>query len=341
MKIKIDEAKELALKVLEKSGFPEEERKLITENVMAAELAGRKSHGFNLLLSLTKMINVDHASMTVKVGGEEMQVIKETNNSLYIDAKLKPGFYVIYKSLETAIPKAKKAGIYTVGIKNAGYSTGYIGDYARKAAENDLIYIGFHSIYGDLVPFGAKKAIFGTNPITIGVPSESNPVILDMASSVATIGSVVIARNEGKKMKEGIGVDAEGKPTTEPMAVLNHGGVLPIAGHKGSGLAFMVELLGGALTASAIGFIKPGAWGSFYILVNPEMFRPVAEFKADVSLAIRELKNAPKAEGFAEIFFPGERSAWVRQNNLQAGEIEIDEKLWKILEEKAKRNQGD
>ena len=105
------------------------------------------------------------------------------------------------------------------------------------------------------------------------------------------------------------------------------GGLLPIAGHKGSGLAFIVELLAGALTGSRVGYSVPGGWGTFYILINRALFRPIDKFKDDVETAIKELKNAPKADGFDEIYFPGERSQKLREENLKAGEIEVSDQL--------------
>jgi LDH2 family malate/lactate/ureidoglycolate dehydrogenase len=331
MIITITAAKNLSEKILTKLGFPAEERRLITENVIEAELAERKSHGLSRLVSISKFINGENLDRTVRVGGEEMEIIGETLNSLHYDAKFKPGFYAIYKSLEAAIPKVKKSNIVAVGIKNTGFATGYIGAYARRACESDLIFIGFHSIYGDLIPYGSTKALFGTNPFTVGIPSLQAPVILDMASSKMTIGDIVVAKGEGKQIRAGIALDDAGQPTTDPGKILNGGGVLPFAGHKGSGLAFIIELLAGALTGSSVGEAVPGGWGSFYILINPELFRPIAEFKTDVQKGIDELKSLPKARGFAEILYPGERANMVRQNHLESGEFAVSEKLFDSL----------
>ena len=128
----------------------------------------------------------------------------------------------------------------------------------------------------------------------------------------------MVARQEGKKIKEGVAVDEGGVITTDPEKAMK-GGLLPIAKHKGSGLAFIVELLAGALTGSRVGFSVPGGWGTAYILIDPSIFRPINEFKNDVETAIKELKNAPKAEGVKEIYFPGEHSQKLREKNLQAG----------------------
>jgi len=331
MKLKIVNARKLCFKILGDLGFPEEEKTLITRNLIEAELAGRRSHGLSRLVSIRKFVNSENLGRRIAVGGEAIQILKQTPNSLFLDAKYKAGFYTIYKSLEQAIPMAKKGGIVSVGIKNAGYATGFIGAYAREATSNDLIFIGFHSIYGDLVPYGSTKAIFGTNPLTVGIPTFTEPVILDMASSLTTMGDVVIAKNEGKQLKDKVAVDGDGNITNDPLKVLTEGGLLPIAGHKGSGLAFVIQLLAGALTGSSVGYAIPGGWCSFYILINPVLFRSINDYKTDVEKAIAELKKAPRAKGFEEVLFPGERASRKRNEHMKLGEIEVSESLLQLL----------
>lgn len=218
-----------------------------------------------------------------------------------------------------------------MAIKDIEYASGYIGDYARRAAEQDLIFVGFHNSPGGLVPHGTTKGIWGTDPLTISIPAHKIPVVLDMASSQTTWGDIMLAKTEGRTIKEGVAIDAEGNLTVDPAKAME-GGILPIAGHKGSGLAFMVELLGGALSNSRVGGAVDGGWGSFYILINPGFFRDINAFKNDVQAAINELKSTPKAKGFTEVFFPGEQSYYKRQRNLEKGEIAVSEKLMAELE---------
>lgn len=325
--MKINEAKQLSQKILTRLGFRAEEAELITQNLIEAELAERKTHGLVRLPAITRLTG----NGSIKVIDEDIEVISEHPASIHFNGKYKPGFYVIYKSLEKAFEKVKQSGILAVGIKDLAYASGYIGDYARQAAEKDLIFISFHNSLGGLVPFGAAKDLWGTNPLTIGIPSNTSPVILDMASSQTTWGDLMVAKTEGKTIKEGVAIDSEGNMTIDPAKAME-GGILPIAGHKGSGLAFIVELLGGALTNSRVGGAVDGGWGSFYILINPAIFRDINDFKSDVQKAIDELKNAPKAKGVKEIFFPGEQSALKRKKNLEANEINLSEKLMTELE---------
>lgn len=328
MKIKIQEAENLAKTALTKLGFRDKDSDLIVKNLIEAELADKKTHGLIRIPALKKQI----ANGKITIDNNPLETISETPSSLHLNGNNKSGFIVIYQSLEKAIQKAKESGMVSVGLKDLSYASGFIGAYARLATENDLIFIGFNNSAGGLIPHGSKKELWGTNPLTIGVPTNSDPVILDMASSMTTWGNLMVAKQEGKQLPEGVALDEDGKPTTDPEKAMA-GGILPFGGHKGSGLAFIVELLAGALTGSRVGYSVEGGWGTFYILLDPKIFRPIDAFKTDVSKAIQELKNAPKADGVGEIFYAGEQSNRLRSAHLESGEIEVSDKLLAELKE--------
>lgn len=325
MKVNIDDATKLSVSFLQSLGLSEEESVLITQNLIDAELAGKETHGFIRLLSFKSKSDVG------KLNKDDLRldIISESSVSLHINGHHKLGYGIIYKSLDLAFEKIKTAKIVSVALKDLGM-TGYIGGYARKAAENNLIFIGFNNSPRGLVPYGSKKDLWGTNPLTIGIPTGDIPVILDMASTLTTWGELLVARNEGRKIKPGVAIDSEGRPTTDPVAAIS-GGLLPFAGHKGSGLGFIVELLGGALTGSRVGCVVPGGGGCFYILIDPTLFRPLQDFKRDIKAALEELKNAPKMKGFKEIYFPGEQSHKLRQKQLSEGMIEINDNIFKQI----------
>ncbi len=326
MKIKIQEAKDMAIKTLIKFGFNQEEAEYCTENALEGELTGKKTHGFVRIPMLIKSVKGEK----IKVGGEEITIVKETPVSLLIDGKGKTGLYVVNKALEMGIEKVKKSGMLIVGVTNTALISGLIGQYARKASENDLIFIGFNNSSGGLIPYGSIKEIFGTNPVTISVPTNDLPVILDMASSKITWGNLLIAKAEGKTIPENTALDGDGNVTTDPEKAME-GGLLPYAEHKGSGMAFMVEILGGALTGSRCGHNIEGGWGSVFILVDPNILRPIVEFKKDVESLINEVKTSPKMKGFNEIYFPGEQSSKERQRNLETGEFELSDTIFEQI----------
>ncbi len=329
MRIDIDKVTKLSINYLIKLGLSWEESELITQNLIEAELAGKKTHGFVKLLAFKE--SFDRQKFNTNLF--EIDLVNESPVSIYLDGHNKLGYGHIYKSLDMAFEKVKVSKLVTVGIKNIK-TTGYIGDYARRVTENGLIFIGFNNSPGGLVPYGSKKGLLGTNPLTVGIPTNDIPVILDMASSQITWGDLLVAENEGKTIRDGVAVDSDGKLTTDPIKVMDGGGLLPFFGHKGSGLAFIVALFAGILTdshtKSDVRMDKMGS-GSFYILIDPTLFRSLADFKKDIETAICELKNSPKAEGFVEIYFAGEQSGRLRRQQLAEGLVDVSGILLKKI----------
>jgi delta1-piperideine-2-carboxylate reductase len=136
------------------------------------------------------------------------------------------------------------------------------------------------SARSNIVAWGGSRKIFGTNPIAFACPvAGTDPLVYDMATSMMSQGDVLLARAAGRLLPDNVGVDSEGRPTNDPEAVLNGGALLPIAGAKGSSLAFMVEILAAALSGSILGFeerslVTPGAVtsksGQFLLVIDPK-----------------------------------------------------------------------
>ncbi|MFH1276469.1 MAG: Ldh family oxidoreductase [Candidatus Woesearchaeota archaeon] len=325
MKITIEKARTLSIKILRDLGLSEEESLFVTENLIQAELCGKKTHGLVRLNWFMKRCK------NYKKSTDKLNIINQTNTSLHIDGKEHFAMPIIYKSLEKAFQIVKQSKVVCVGIKDTDVS-GFLGDYARIVTEKNLIFIGFFNSQAQVIPHGSKQKLWGTDPLTVGIPTNNLPVILDMASSKITWGGLLVAQAEGKKIEKGLGLDKEGNPTTNPHDIIDEGGLFPFFGHKGSGLAFIVELLAGALTGSMIGHHHQGGCGSFYILIDPTLFRPLNDFKKDVEKAINSLKNSPRIDENKEIFFAGERSQALRKKHLKEGSFEINESLQKLFE---------
>lgn len=333
MKIKIAEATRLSNEILAGLGFPTEEARYCTSVFLDGELTNKKSHGLMRLIRLATMIQDGR----VKVSKASIKIVRETPSSILLDGRGKTGFYVVPKTLELAIKKLKgsKIGMVCAGCMNTAPAAGMIGYYARKAAEKNLIYIGFHNSMSYLIPFGSNKALWGTNPITIGVPTNDIPVIWDCSAGKMSVGEMALAKEHGKKLPKNIAFDKDGNPTTDPVKALE-GGILPFSDKKGSGMAFIVELLAGALTGSSIRPDKQWHWGAFFVLIDPNIIRPIAEFKKDISESIKLHKNSPKIKGVKEIYFPGERSQKKMKTAILNGTFDIDNQLLIKLEHFAK-----
>ena len=216
---------------------------LICANALInAELVGAPTHGLSRLKMYCDRINKKLINPKPKIK------IKKISQSIsQIDANNSIGFVAADIGIKQAIKNAKKTGIGLIGIKNSGHY-GLSGYYAEQAVKKNLIVFCFTNAPPAIAPHGAKKTLFGTNPICFGTPTSSKvPFILDTSVSMINRGKIRVAAKTGKKIPEGVALDKFGKPTTDAKKALA-GIQLPIASFRGSGLAWMVDILSGVFT---------------------------------------------------------------------------------------------
>lgn len=307
-------------------GFKKKERRYILKNLIEAEISGKKSHGLISLLPLTKEV----VSRNINISDEEINSLWPHPCFLKINGKKKTGYSVIPQSLDIALPQIKEKGIICVGIENFGYSSGFIGHYARICAKKNLIFIGFNKSPNGVIPYGSKKVFLGTNPLTIGIPNNPIPIILDMASSSITWGDLLLAWILNKKIPLNLALDSFGNPTNDPLMAMK-GGIFPIANHKGSGLSFVIDILAYLLITSTENYQNNSRWGCLYFLIDPTIFLPINIFRKRVKELIKNLKKLPKQSNVKSIFFPGEKSSDFRNICLKNNSINISYKVWKVL----------
>jgi len=212
-------------------------------------------------------------------------------------------------------------------------------DAAVDHVKNKLMVFCFTNAPAALAPYGAKKSLFGTNPICFGVPTGKVPFIYDASTSMINRGTIRRAEKLGLKIPYGVALNTKGKITTNAKEALK-GTQLPIAGFKGSGLAWMVDILSGVLTGSSHGgktkdpfddFSGPQNIGHLFIAINPKIFignRFVKEMQKNIKL----VKKLPKAKGFSNILYPGERKNKAYKKNLNK-DISIPAKILKEMDE--------
>jgi len=326
MEISLSEAKDFIINYTTKLGFDEKDSQFIAQNLIEAEISGKKSHGLVSLLNLKNEVEKGG----INTASSLFKYTYITKNILLVNGEGKTGYAVIPQTLDISLKRCKLEKVFCVGIENFGYSSGYIGQYARISAENDLIFIAFNKSPGGLVPYGAKKSLWGTNPLTIGIPYKNTPIILDMASSLISWGEVFLSLILGKKIPLGKAVNSRGRPTDNPSLAVE-GGVLPFAEYKGSGLAFIMEILAYTLITSKENYCKQRKWGCFYILIDPGVFLPKIVFQKRIKESIKRLKELPRVKKGSNIFFPGERASFNRFVCLNKGSFRISKRLWQCL----------
>jgi LDH2 family malate/lactate/ureidoglycolate dehydrogenase len=243
--------------------------------------------------------------------------------------------------MNLAIEIATEAGVGAVTLHNSCH-TGRIGTYAEMAAEAGMVGIVTVNAGGGgqlVAPFGGTARRISTNPISIGAPStEGRPIVLDVATSVAPEGKVRALLHAGKRLPEGWLIDARGKPTTDPAALYADppAAILPLGGpfgHKGFGLAFMIDILSGIL--SGAGHCRPGATyagdGMLAIALNVAHFTPLADFRRHVAELSAHVKDCPTAPGVEQIYVPGEIELRKREERQRSG-IPVEPETWEQIE---------
>ncbi len=230
------------IKIFQKHGLSKEHALISANALINAELVGAYGHG----LSRLKMY-CDRISKKVINPKPKIKIKKISQSISHIDANNSIGFVAADIGIKTAIKNAKKTGIGMVAVKNSGHY-GLSGYYAEQAVKKNLIAMIYTNAPPAVAPHGALKSLFGTNPICFGAPTGSKiPFILDTSISVINRGKIRVAARNNQKIPEGVALDKFGKPTTDAKKALK-GVQLPIAGFRGSGLAWMVDILSGVLT---------------------------------------------------------------------------------------------
>lgn len=326
MKIKISELESIITKILS-TEYSSEEANLIKDVVMFGELAGKPSHG---LLRLLK------GNFGAFVDGKRGKpgYIRKTKVSTVIDAKGNPGMLAAPLAVNEAIKLGKENGIGVVGVKGTFNTTGSVSYYMEKIVKEDLVGIAFvQSINRFIAPFGVKKALFGTNPIAFGVPSDPKPLIFDMSTAAIAYGNVMNAKINSKQLPENVAIDKDGKPTTNP-ADVSEGALLPFANsYKGSGLAMIVELLGSVWVGGGFaGLHSEEGCGNLYIAMSPDLLSDVESFKKRVKELIEKVRSTETRDG-SPVRLPGEKTFALRDKNLQSGEVEISDATFKKIQE--------
>jgi LDH2 family malate/lactate/ureidoglycolate dehydrogenase len=233
-----------------------------------------------------------------------------------------------YMAMDLAIQKAKSTGVAYVGVKHSSHY-GAAGYYANMAAEKDMIGLSMCNVDPCMTVPGARGKILGTNPIAYAVPAGTeHPVFLDIATSTVAASKVFAARALGKQIPDNWLVDDEGVPTTDPNYYPEQGALLPMSGHKGYGLALLVEILTGALTGAAmLGQIQswvldlpdPTNEGHAFMAIDVGSMMPIQEFKNRMDWLIQEVRQSPRAMGSDRIYLPGEMEWEKRDQALKDG----------------------
>ena len=320
-------------RIFKKHNLPNSHSRICADYLLKAELINAQSHG----LARLKMY-CDRLKKGLINSKPKIKIKKISSSISHINADNSIGFVAADIGIKVAIKNAKKTGIGLVAIKKSGHY-GLSSFYAEQAVKKNLIVFCFTNAPPALAPHGAKKSLFGTNPICFGAPTGNTPFIFDSSASMINRGKIRRAEKLGLKIPFGVALNKKGKITTNAKQALQ-GTQLPIAGFKGSGLAWMVDILSGVLTGGSHGgktkdpfddFSGPQNVGHLFITINPNIFSGNS-FLKEMKKNIKLVKKLPKAKGFSSIMYPGERKNKIYKKNINK-DISIPSKILKEMED--------
>lgn len=305
------------IEAMRRCGMSEADARIGTEVLVTTDMWGVHSHGVKALRQYLKRMRAGGLKATgiPKVVSEgPAWAVMDGDNALAMVSSC--------KAMEIAIAKARQAGIGYVSVRN-GCHFGAAGYYAQLAARQDVIGLAMSNADPNMTVPGGKGRIVGNNPIAYAVPAGSEtPLMLDMALSTVAAGKVNAAADAGKSIPDNWIADENGLPTTDPTLYPLHAFLMPMAGHKGYGLAVMVEAFS-ALTSSAAMLDEVASWtlsdpakatrhGHAFMAIDVGAMVPIQEFKRRTDDLIRRIRGSAKAQGADRIWLPGEKE-WEAQ----------------------------
>jgi uncharacterized oxidoreductase len=336
-------------KIFAAAGCDGAEANRISTHLLGANLAGHDSHG---VARVPRYVEWLESGFVLK--GKDAEIVTDGGCFALLDGHFGFGQTVAPQAVDLGIARALQHGIAVVGLRNAGH-IGRVGEYAEKAIAAGLISVHFVNVAGSVLvaPFGGTERRFSTAPFSVGVPLPGRPLILDFATSLVAEGKVLVASNGGKALPHDALIEPDGTLSADPHTLYGDypqigprnpsngkGAIRAFGEHKGSGLAFMCEMLAGALTGGgtsgpveARGRIANGML-SFY--VSPKHFGTQAEFEATGRAYVDWVMETSPANPDQPVLAPGDKEAQTRADRLANG-VPLQPDTWESILQVARR----
>jgi LDH2 family malate/lactate/ureidoglycolate dehydrogenase len=300
-----------------RAGLPEADAATVSEVLVWANLRGVDTHG---VMRVPRYVDlIQNGDMNPRPA---IRIRTETPASVLIEADRAAGPVAMMRGVSEALRKARVAGVGLALIR-ATTHTAALGYYTLAIAREGMAGIALAGSWPNVVYHGSRAAGVSTSPISIAVPG-GEPLVLDMATSLVSMGKLNQAKKSGKPIPEGWALDGEGKPTTDPQAAQTP---LPMGGAKGSGLSFMVECLASLiasnpLLAESLEGTPAGSrhrQNGFVLAIDLAQFGDPGSFRREVDRLVKGLKALPLAANTEEILMPGERGRRTLEERTREG----------------------
>jgi LDH2 family malate/lactate/ureidoglycolate dehydrogenase len=318
----------LVARLFSAAGLPADAAGTVAEALVDADLRGLPSHGSHLVPMYVERLRQGSVSTRT-----DPKVLVDAGGIAVLDAGHALGVLTADRAMSLATTKAREYGVGAVAVRHA-FHFGAAGRYARAAAREGFIGIATANTRPLMPAPGGGHPVVGNNPIAIGVPvpHPDEPLVLDIALSAANIGRIRLAAGNGHGIPDGWATDAEGIPTTDPTAALA-GMLLPAAGHKGFGLALMVDVLAGVLAGGGYGervnglyadTALPNECGHFFLALDVAAFGDMDGFATRLADLEASVTAPPYAPGVDRVLLPGQRSAERLRDAARRG-VQVDQ----------------
>jgi LDH2 family malate/lactate/ureidoglycolate dehydrogenase len=321
--------------VLQAAGMPADHADLVMDSLVQADLWGHQSHGVLRLPWYTARLR--SGAMTAHT---QPETLIDGGALLLLDGHAGVGQVLAETARREAVARARENGVGVVGVRNSNHF-GTAMYYTRRAAHDGCVAILTTNASPAMAPWGGRKKVLGTNPWSIAAPSptSSGVVAVDIANTAVARGKIYLARNRGEHIPATWAMNSDGRATTDPSEAID-GVILPMAGHKGYAITFMMDILSGALTGSHTGSRVRGPYeadktsgaGHLFIAIDVAAMGPTQDYLDSVGQLIDEVKTTPLAPDADEIFYSGELEDRAEQRNLDAGGIVLPDQTRKDLE---------
>src|SRR5271163_2565130 len=318
-----------------------EEARRVATYLTTANLTGHDSHGV-----IRVPVYMRWKKMGSVVPNQTAEVVVDTPSLAVVDGKFGYGQTVAPVAVKLGIEKCKKVGLAAVALRNAGH-IGRVGDWAEMAAAEGLVSVHFVNAAGSVLvaPYGGVERRLSTAPYCVGIPRQGQgPIVLDFATSIVAEGKVLVASRGGKKLPKGALIDLDGTLSEDPTVLYGphtadgprdhtqgKGAIRAFGEHKGSGLALMCELLGGALTGTgATGPNRRFANGMLAIYIDPKLVDPANFFDGEIARYVQYFKETKPATGVDHVLIPGEPEAAMRAERTSNG-VPLPDDTWAAI----------
>lgn len=326
----------ISRRFFEAAGSAADEAEIVADHLVEANLRGHDSHGVGMIPRYR--LSLDQGTLVANRAG---RLVSEAGSLIVYDGERGFGQVVARTVTEIGIAKARETGVAVTALRNV-HHIGRVGTYGEMCAEAGLVsmhYVNLTDQRPAVAPWRGSDARFGTNPVCIAVPAAEpgRPIILDMATSLIAMGKVRVAKNRGGQVKPGTLLDADGQPTTDPAAMFRspRGALMPFGEHKGYALAFMCELLAGAVCGGRT--MRPEHQsaetvtnGMLSVVIDPNRLIDRAWMVDEIRAMTAYVTASPPARADEPVMIPGDPERAARAERLGSG-IPIDDETWREI----------